>query len=100
MYQAIKGLNQSEENFNNLYEKFCEMVFNMEQEVGNSSEFDLSATYEVNHICSWNKYITIGAEVKILQKNDKVAIVKFAEQFKEKISLINCIFRLEDLSVR
>lgn len=100
MYQEKNGINFNENDFLSLYKGFNETVFNMENEEGDSKEYDLNAKYEINYACIWNKREAIDCEVSILQKNDKIALVAFKKEDHQKLNLglLNCIYRLEDLT--
>lgn len=101
MYQQKENIEQNEDDFNGLYGIFNNQVFNMEKEPEDNFEYDMNATYSINHICIWNKRNSLNLTCSIVQKNNKIALVRFNKEDKDKlknISLLNCIFRLEDLS--
>ena len=63
----------------------------------NDKEFDMSATYVVNHACIHNKPSNIGRECKILVKNDKLALIAFPETREMSHDMF---YRLEDLTLK
>lgn len=106
MYQEQPGLEQTQKDFKGLMEIFNKQVFDMSKEQGDDKEYDMNKIYEVNYACIWNKPKAIRYQVKIIQKDNKLALCQFVprnekeEKALEKmnIDLIHTIYRLEDLS--
>lgn len=101
MYQAQKDIGQTEENFKELNMIFNNQIFNLSNEKKDTTEWDLDIEYKVNHVAIWNKPNTVNCNVKIIQKNDKLALVEFSKEYiveNDILTLANVLFRLEDLT--
>lgn len=109
MYQEQPGLDQNKQDFEDLVKIFNAKVHNMEKEQSDDREWDIIGENQVfltNHACIWNKPRAVGYQVKIMQKDNKLALCQFIPRDKKekkalesmKISLIHTIYRLEDLS--
>ena len=101
MYQANENVTQTQEDFEGLIKIFNESVCDLASGNEDPTEYDLTKEYSVNRVCIWNKTWTLYKPVKILQKNNKVALVDFVNLTQEesiKVGLVGHIFRLEDLT--
>lgn len=101
MYQAQKEIGQTEENFKELNMIFNNQIFNLRNEKRDTSEWDLDIEYKIHHVCIWNNPNTINCNVRIIQKNDKLALVEFSKEYiveNDILTLANVLFRLEDLT--
>lgn len=106
MYQEQTGLDQKKEEFENLVKIFNDKVFDMSKEESDDKEYNMNEIYKVNYACIWNKVQLIGYQVKIMQKDNKLALCQFIPRDEKekktleslKIGLIHTIYRLEDLS--
>lgn len=109
MYQEQYGLGRTKEDFEELVKIFNREVFDMSNEPEDDTEWNIVGEEQVfltNHACIWNKPRAINYQVKIMQKDNKLALCQFIPRNKKekkdlismKIGLLNCIYRLEDLS--
>jgi hypothetical protein len=102
MYQS-NTTKLTEEDFTDLTNKFEQTVFNGLKSI--PGKFNMNSIYIINHACIWNKVDNVGKKCKIIQKNDKLALVKFNNLDNNKVSFINLddltssIYRLEDLTI-
>ena len=98
MYQTINR-KFKEECLTHLTTLLEENIARFKLEV-NSSKLDLTKKYTPNWACLWNNPNNIGKSCKILQRNEKVAIVVFeGENSISKEKLLEHIYRIEDLSL-
>lgn len=110
MYQENKNMKnvKSEEAFANLFKAFNEHIFDMTKEPKCVEELDLDKTYQINHVCAWNKVQSLGMNVHIEQKNSSIALVRFdsgsrketnkIKKMLDGASVLAQIYRLEDLT--
>lgn len=61
------------------------------------SEWDLAASYTPNHAGIWNKITNINEKCRVVQKNNRIALVQF-DNDELNGNLLSRIYRLEDLS--
>lgn len=63
------------------------------------TKFDMNSTYYPNHACIWNKIDNVGKLCTIIQKNDKIALVKFIGKYSMNgENFLSHIYRIEDLT--
>ena len=86
-------------------EDLLQLTSNLEENITHfkldeiNNEFDMKAIYITNHACIWNKAINIKKKCKILQKNNKIAIVIFEdEELFNTDDILHHMYRLEDLN--
>lgn len=99
MYQQRAGIRQTEEDFNGLMRIFNKTIINTSSIESIDTEFDLTKTYQVTHVCIWNNPYSLGTIVTIEQKDNKLALCRPAENTEVTVipTVLNFIFRLEDL---
>ena len=93
MFKCIDD-NITEEEFRNTTDTFEDCIIKLESEV---KDLDLSKDYYVNHSCIWNRAIRNLSPCNIICYNDKLALVKF--KIGEQTSILNNLYRIEDLSI-
>lgn len=98
MYQVRRGFKGSETDFKKLSDHFEQTVIKIDSE--DNRVYDLGATYTINRVCIWNSVFSLGKDCVIIQKNSKIALVKFKGQHQKQLNILNCIFRLEDLIIK
>jgi hypothetical protein len=102
MYQS--NTNEfSKNDFVDLVKKFEKHVTGFRLSKDNSI-WDIKQEYIINHACLWNRINKIGTTCKIIQKNNKLALVKFIPEDKKysdiigEDNILNHLYRLEDLT--
>ena len=101
MYQENPNVNLShlgddkEKEFNALYEQFLKETNSSTNLTIDTKEYDMKKLYSPTHACIWNKPKNIGKESIIVQKNDKVALLIFKDDFE---ITLDKFYRLEDIS--
>ena len=95
MYQSITSL-VTEEDLLNITNYIEENIIKLDSI---DVEVDLSKEYVINHVCIWNSPESIGYKCKIIQKNDKIALVMFKHVPLSIDNMLNSIFRIEDLNI-
>jgi hypothetical protein len=101
MYQQnnkfnLNYLENPEKEFDNLYKLFLKSA-DLDEKILNSNKtnFDLNKKYIINHACIWNKTENFNKECVIVQKNDKIALIVFENDFE---LTLDKFYRLEDLT--
>lgn len=100
MYQSNTE-EYTEKDFEELVKEFEITIYKHELPIIPTT-FEMDKTYTPNYACFWNKPKNIGKPCKILQHNDKLALVVFIDitnKEQESLNIIHCLYRVEDLQI-
>ena len=89
-----KCIEKDSETLTRLFEEEYSVLENID-----NREYDLSKKYLINWACLHNNPKFVGREGKIIQKNNKLALVLVDLEAGEYCTTIQAIYRLEDLSI-